>query len=446
MATTKIWQVTGRLDKVMRYAANPAKTLDGGFEEAARFHQLGNVLQYSADEMKTEEQFFVTGINCSSDPQKATKEFIETKNTWGKTDGVICFHGYQSFARGEVSPELAHRVGVEFARALWGDRFEVLVTTHLNTQTVHNHFVLNSVSISDGKRYDNCHADYRLLRKVSDEICHKYQLSVIELPGNQKENFAVRKMREEGRGSQRDLIRKDIDAVLEHCSTFSSFCDEIQNRGYLLEHRGSFLRIRPDEGNKFFRLNRLGDGYTEDDIKKRLSENYIANRLAAYSRTKPKRKKAKGFYALYLHYMYLLGGFQKYEPVTKEVYAVLREDSLKLRRYSDEAKLLGEHGIDTDEDLKQYVILLNKELNKLCKDRSRLINKLRHMHDSIEMKPIKEERTFLSKEITRIRKELKLCADIAEHSGVIEQITDYIEEYSEKNMDKEKEGKEIDSR
>ena len=448
MATTKVWQINSRLGTVVKYIANPVKTWSGGFEEAAKFHQLSDVLEYTADEMKTEQQYFVTGVNCSSDPKEVVKQFMETKQVWGKTDGVVCYHGYQSFARGEVTPELAHKIGIEFVKAMWGDRFEVLVSTHLNTKTVHNHFVVNSVSFADGMKFCNLHSDYRRVRELSDGICRKYGLSVIEHPGYDHENIATIKMREEGRQSQRDQIKRDIDSVIASSESFQSFFHDIQQRGYLLERRGSFLRIRPDEGRKFFRLDRLGEGYSEDEIRERLRRNGYS-RTAAFAQSKtPKRRKAKGLYALYLHYMYLLGGFQKNEPVSREVYVALRKDSQKLQRYSEEAKLLGEHHIETDEDLKRYHEQLQQKLSLLCSDRMRIAYRLRRMHDSDEMKPVKEEREHLTAEIAKIRKELRLCSDIAKRSGVIEQIADMTDQYWEAKNQKEnrEKGKEKESR
>ena len=103
--------------------------------------------------MKTEKQLYVSGFICSSNPELAAKKFNLTKRNRNKEGGIVCFHGYQSFRPGEVTPELAHKIGVELAKRLWGDRFEVLVTTHLNTKAVHNHFCLNSVSFADGLRY-----------------------------------------------------------------------------------------------------------------------------------------------------------------------------------------------------------------------------------------------------------------------------------------------------
>ena len=137
MAVTAIWNVKDRLDNVIRYVAKSSKTWNGQYASAAKYHALENVLQYTADQMKTEKQFYVSGINCAENPDRAKEQFEETKRNWEKEGGIVCFHGYQSFAHGEVTPEVAHAIGIKLAEELWGDRFEVLVTTHLNTKAVH---------------------------------------------------------------------------------------------------------------------------------------------------------------------------------------------------------------------------------------------------------------------------------------------------------------------
>ena len=139
MAVTAIWNVKDRLDNVIRYVAKSSKTWNGQYDRAAEYHALENVLQYTADQMKTEKQFYVSGINCEENPDRAKEQFEETKRNWEKEGGIVCFHGYQSFALGEVTPEVAHAIGIKLAEELWGDRFEVLVTTHLNTKAVQNH-------------------------------------------------------------------------------------------------------------------------------------------------------------------------------------------------------------------------------------------------------------------------------------------------------------------
>ena len=149
MAVTAIWSVKGSVGKVLRYVANPAKTWNGQYAEAAKFHTVERVLEYDADAMKTEKQYYVTGINCSDSPASAAEQFRATKETWKKPGGIVCFHGYQSFEAGEVTPDIAHEIGVKLAKQLWGDRFQVVVSTHTNTGKIHNHFCLNSVSFTD---------------------------------------------------------------------------------------------------------------------------------------------------------------------------------------------------------------------------------------------------------------------------------------------------------
>ena len=101
----------------------------------------------------------------------------------------MAFHGYQSFEKGEVTPEVAHEIGVKLAEEMWGDRFEVVVSTHLNTKHIHNHFVLNSVSFVDGKKYYSNYENTALLRRTSDDLCDEYGLRVLKK--GQYKNYKV---------------------------------------------------------------------------------------------------------------------------------------------------------------------------------------------------------------------------------------------------------------
>ena len=176
MATTAIWKVKGNLGQVVNYAANPDKTVFS----PAELQGLRDVMNYTTQDYKTEEQRYVSGVNCI--PEIARDEMMMVKRQFGKEGGIIAFHGYQSFAPGEVTPEQAHKIGVELARKLWGGRFQVIIATHLDKKHIHNHFVLNSVSFVDGKKYNDCKATYALMRQTSDELCREHGLSVIEKP------------------------------------------------------------------------------------------------------------------------------------------------------------------------------------------------------------------------------------------------------------------------
>lgn len=183
MATTAIWDVTDRLGRVIDYTTNPDKTENNDYANQI-FQGLHNVLNYTSQDGKTEKQFYVSGINC--DPTTACKQMSGTKLQFQRTYGILAFHGYQSFALGEANPETAHAIGVKPAQELWGDRFEVVVSTHMDKHHLHNHFVLNSVSFIDGKRYYENKATYSLMRQASDQLCKEYPLSVIQ--SSQKSN------------------------------------------------------------------------------------------------------------------------------------------------------------------------------------------------------------------------------------------------------------------
>lgn len=140
MATTGIWKIGSRLDNVLKYTTNIEKTNNMEYSKEP-YCNLHNVIEYVEADYKTEKQFYVTGINCSSD--RALEEMLITKERFHKTKGILGFHAFQSFKEGEVTPELAHEIGIKLAEEMWGDRFEVVVSTHLNTKHYHNHFVIN---------------------------------------------------------------------------------------------------------------------------------------------------------------------------------------------------------------------------------------------------------------------------------------------------------------
>jgi type IV secretory pathway VirD2 relaxase len=183
MATTAIWDVNDRLDRVIDYATNPNKTENLDFYDTV-FQGLSNVLEYTQDDIKTEKQFYVTAINC--DPATACEQMLRTKLQFQKQDGILAFHGYQAFAPGEATPETAHEIGVRLARELWGDRFEVVVSTHLDKHHLHKSFCLE-LRILHGRQ--------ALLRqqrhlcphaKGFDRLCREIFAFVIENPKTRK--------------------------------------------------------------------------------------------------------------------------------------------------------------------------------------------------------------------------------------------------------------------
>ncbi len=150
MAVTKIWAIKDSLSRVVGYAENPDKTEYRDVQ--IQYSDLTSALRYASNPEKTgnEKAYLVTALHCESDDP--AKDMLSVQRRFGKTGGNVAYHAYQSFKPGEITPEQCHRIGVELAKRLWGDRFQVLVATHMNCHHLHNHFVINSVSYRDGKK------------------------------------------------------------------------------------------------------------------------------------------------------------------------------------------------------------------------------------------------------------------------------------------------------
>ena len=148
MATTSLWHIEGRLKDLIDYVENPEKTK----AKTPGLQDLYNVFSYVQRPEATQKGEYVTALNCLR--ETALRQMILTKKRYGKTDGYIAWHGYQSFKPEEVTPQLAHEIGVKLAKEMWGDRFELIVTTHLDKEHIHCHFCFNSVSFRDGGKYN----------------------------------------------------------------------------------------------------------------------------------------------------------------------------------------------------------------------------------------------------------------------------------------------------
>ena len=236
MATTAIWPIRGRLDRAIAYIKDQEKTYNPAWEqrgfpalssfmqcaiEQAAAQGMGNTINYVTDGEKTDYQYYVSGIRC--DPQSAREAMSLTKRRFQKEGGIVLFHGYQSFKPGEVTPEQAHEIGVELANRLWGDRFEVVIATHLNTGVLHNHFILNSVSCVDGKRFYANKATYAQMRRVSDDLCRLRGLSVIAQENGRSQHYGQWIAEQAGAPTWRSAIRADVDRAIAQSMTWNAF-------------------------------------------------------------------------------------------------------------------------------------------------------------------------------------------------------------------------------
>lgn len=465
MAVTRLWKVTDRLDKVIDYAEDETKTKKPKYSDK-EWQALKDVLEYAKDEEKTEQQYYVSGINCN--PDKARDQFVMVKEQYNKIGGIQAYHGYISFKDTDnLSPDLAHQIGMEFVGRAWGERFQVVVTTHLNTKCLHCHYVINSVSLVDGKRLQNKEKAWFYFRHIADEVCREYGLSVVEKPDRNKEPDYVtlqdkqQTMKEQaGIPTRRNLVRAAVDEAIENSRTMAEFKRYLSVMGYKyrISENLKYWSVTADGWKQPVRLYRLGENYTNVRIQERIAENdlYMSVNAKPFQTAfyVPKEysdiRKVKGsLYNLYLYYCYRLGYFNKPNEQQSlrdynRLHHLLREDLMKVDKYSQEAELLGKNRIETSEQLFSYKESLQKELETLTDDRKYLRNKLRRNISEVESAEVKAAISQISQRLSKLRKEISLCDDIAAHSHIVESNVEQIVADEEKQKTKYKAKEEKD--
>lgn len=408
MAYTSVIPVR-RLDRAVKYVMNKEKTTAVSLQDA---------LDYAANRDKTEQSCFESSYACTL--ETAFADMRQTKEGWHKSGGVQGYHLVQSFAAGEVTPELAHQIAKELAARVLGGRYEYVIGTHLNTGHIHSHIVWNSVGCVDGKKYRSNYKNYVTeIRAVSDELCRKYKLSVIDTENSNHvaKPYAEWLAEKNGQPTWRTAIRQDVDEAIQQSLTWRQFLNALERNGYEVRMGRKYPVLRPPGKERFVRFKTLGKRYTPEAIQTRILypqsyHPYVENpptiqhgRL--HSGKKPHRKLT-GLRALYYHYLYELGALPR-KP-RRPSYAV-RQDAYKLDQRIRQMEFLSKHNIDTLEQLETHRKALQTEIGQLQTKRKQLpkTDDVQSQHESVN--------TVLKK----LRQEERLCRKIAEHSIEVQQ-------------------------
>ena len=371
---------------------------------------------------KTEQVFFEDAIGCTID--QAYQDMVATKKRFHKTDKVQGFHLVQSFAEGEVSPELAHLIGVELAERLLRGQFEVVITTHLNTSHFHNHLVWNSVSMEDGHKYHSNEQSYYMeVRKISDELCRKYGLSVIQTNQKKGIHYVQWKAEKEGKPTWRTAIRSDIRETVKASYSWTQFVKEMEKRGYTWKLNRKYPALKTPDMERYVRLRSLGKGYGEAEIREKILRPKIQQ---VYGKTQvqfPKRKLT-GLQKLYFSYLYRMGVLQQ-KP--KRISYAVRSDIRKLDLRIRQMEFLQKEGINTREELAAYRKPLEEQVLSLMKERRTLYRKepggMRIQEINGELKELRkkirlsQQIEIQSKEMEERLKQAKEQEQIQESSG-----------------------------
>ncbi len=452
MATTKIWKVQKRLDHVINYATNEEKTKNNYSKyRMDEFDSIRQVMTYVTNPDKTEKLFYTTGINCEI--EDAIKQMQFVKIFYGKENGILAFHAYQSFNEGEVTPEVAHEIGVKLANEMWGDRFQVVVSTHLNTLHLHNHFVINSVSFKDGKKYYSNLTNTALLRKTSDEICEEYGLSVLKektcKSGINFENFYKKSMRD---SDYYKFAKEDIDYAIEHSWTYKEFLKRLKEMGYEVYFRANKISVRMYPHKRNIRIERaFGEEYSIENIQKKICSRYPSReeiikpktyyRRLFYKGSIKKVRKPKGIIALYYYYCYLLKVYPK-KNLNYKLTPKMREEVKKMDKYSEKIRFLCKYKLETINDVENLKEEKKEELQKILNTRNRLYYKRQKVDNESEKDVVTKEIISVTSVLQKVRKEIKLCDEVGDNSRKMkEQIKEMKEKKQEKIKIKEKKKK-----
>ena len=401
-AVTSIWKIKDRLDHVVHYVEDEEKTVD-------------TVLDYVNNDDKTNEKKYVTCINCDYfDP---CKSMMNTKKFFNDHKQIMAFHGYQSFEPGEVSAEVAHEIGIKLVEELYGDKFEVVVATHVDKKHIHNHFLLNSTSFVDGKRFCNTKKDYRMLRETSDKLCLEYGLSIVKNPKKytKKVNQYILK-------SFMNEIRRDIDLTVLECAFYRDFKIIMHNKGYKFDEiNGESVIYHPYFEEPIY-IKSLGNQYHKEQIKERLTtkiipfqnmeQNKYYYQCKDYYRQFKQKKlpKLAGMYVAHLVFMNIIPQIK--QNLSKEARQALK----KLDQYVSDIDLLAKNKIEDIVKLDSYQENKQEELDYFIKQRKQCYYYRQKAKDKNEKEMWSSKAKEFTPQIKSLRYEIKSCNRIRKRS------------------------------
>ena len=419
---------------------------------------LEAVINYAKNGEKTEHGILVSGVNCM--PDIAYSEMMLTKKNFHKEGGRLGYHFIQSFNGKEVSSEECNDIGIELAENLWGDKYQVLVCTHIDKDNVHNHIILNSVSFVDGSKYHNSNVELSLLRQTNDDLCRKYGLSVIETEKAEKESdIASSRIQNYNRNSGKmELIKNDIDEAIEKSTKYQEFVDNLAYKGYYLRKTNNSLSISTPYFNRNIRLARaFGEDYTYENIKDRIyyrdykpKENRVY-KIKIYEGVKIDKDllKISSFYRLYVHFLYVLGKLPPkihYEEITPEYYKEID----KYNKILDEFSMININDIKTLEDAQNLRTQYLEEISPLKAKKEEYIKLYNQTKNDAYKTILKAKISHLNEDIERINKKLQTCRRIiskaekgAKEEKLIQKRTEENREKAEKEIAKNKNKKRI---
>ncbi len=432
MATTSIWSIKNNLKQSINYIINPEKTLNEDYGKTDYNYLEGRTYNF-----KNEKVHYVSYLNCEEyDSYSSMKD---TKAYFNKNDGVLAYHSYQSFKKGEVTADIAHEIGIKFAEEMFKD-YEVVVATHQNTNHIHNHFIINSVSFKTGRKYNNNRTNLAKLRQISDSLCAEYGLSVLNEDVGYKSTYNHKVIDND----YYKTLKDDLDSVISYTVTLKQVMDRMKLLGYKTYYRNGIITIYRDGYDRVRIEKAFGSEYSKDKINERL---YHSRQIAF----KPMPHKSifqeylattnnhhKGIYGLFVYYCYLLGVFPKKHPKQYLSYYI-RQEIKKLDSFSEQTRFMVDNKIETIEDLDNFAKNNYNEYSNLMGKRENLWKRYHRAKTEDKKSEILTEINDIQPKIKELRKLDNYCKEIRKRSISIQ---DNLNNF-DKDIQKEKDNSRI---
>lgn len=392
MAYTKTIVIKNRLDAPLNYIMNKEKTID-------------NEIDYVSRNKATEDMKYVTCVNCDGfDPKESMKR---TKEMFGTADCKrIAYHLIQSFKPGEGDADTVHEIGLKWANELFGDRFEFVLTTHLDKEYLHNHLIVNSTSFVDGKQFTNTKADQRRREEVSDRLCRKYGYSVIEKRNGKHQSTNIPNY-------IRNDIRKEMDEVAKTAVTWTRFINNMRMIGYDFEEVDGIDCVYSPAYDQPIPFNSLGKNYTYEELVNKILGGGIHPKITyePLSNLEKHKRTLSHLQKLYYRWCYDLGILPHY-TVKKKLSKEARKDLRKLDQISKEVELISRHNLQTLEDVSSFKEGIQSQIDTFVTERKSYYSKAQRENNLVEKEKLKQKAKEITPKIKELRQTKRLLEDL----------------------------------
>ena len=439
MAVTKVWTINSRLNASIKYVENENKTVTSVKVPSLEFLEnldkppskdikdaiigidLDQALKYVSQDYKTDTRHYVTGVNC--DGSDALNQFQAVKDRFSKNDGAVAYHCIQSFAPGEVDPDQAHLIGLELAAELWGDKgYQVLVCTHLDRGHIHNHFVINSVNELTGEK--NPCRYHKIISAASDRLVREHGLSVISDPGMHPTSYTKlsKRMR---------TAKLTVDEALCAANNLNEFINYMNRCGYDVnaDPERMYWTIQHVEWKRPVRLVRLGSGYSNSDILKRIETDipYVAasdNTLSArdqfivQDRVKRINNNWKNT-AQYKYFVFMLKMGFNLNDYKVHRSSLSYEEEKQTQAVLDSISYMTEHQIKSLREIEDRQIIVEQKIEYLKKQRDTVYKRNTRSRKQGELPSYDDIKQLddINNELAEYRKEAKTLKTIRDNSN-----------------------------